>query len=171
MTTTPTIWKAEFYPNFAAPAGLQTVPQTIGLANGNILVVWEDDTQGPSPGIDVMGRIFTPEGHPASAPFQVNTASVDSDETGPKIVALPDGGFVMAYGWSWSEALGGFIVVERFDSAGASLFSDIITDPRSSLMQWEVTADDVGNYTIVFERTDDPTNPSKPVLKKNIYGF
>ena len=39
MTTTPTIWKPAFLPNFAAPAGNQSLPQTIGLANGNILVV------------------------------------------------------------------------------------------------------------------------------------
>jgi hypothetical protein len=98
-----------------------------------------------------MGRIFTPEGHPLSAPFQVNSAVVASDETGPKIVALPDGGFVMAYG-SYFEATGGFIAVQRYDGNGESLFSDLILDDRGSLTGWEVTADPAGNYTVAFER-------------------
>ena len=131
MTTTPTIWKAEFFPNFANPAGNQGVPQTIGLANGDILVVWEDDTNGPSPGVDIFGRLFTPEGGPASAGFQVNRTITSSDETGPKLVALPDGGFVMAYGSF--DASGGFITVERYDSNLQSVSSRLITDPRSSL--------------------------------------
>ena len=115
LTTTPTIWKPSFTVNAGATDGSQTVPQTIGLKNGNILVVWEDDTHGPSPGLDVMGRIFDPEGNRVGDPFQVNAGITEGPETGPKIVALPDGGFVMAYG-GYSVADGGFIVVQRFNS-------------------------------------------------------
>jgi len=95
MTTTPTIWKQGFTANVGATSGNQSVPQTIGLRNGNILVVWEDDTNGPSPSTDVMGQIFDPEGNRVGAPFQVNSAVVAGDETGPEIVALPDGGYVV----------------------------------------------------------------------------
>ncbi|WP_373505735.1 calcium-binding protein [Aestuariivirga sp.] len=151
MTTTPTIWKPTFYPNIAAQAGSQTVPQTIGLANGNILVVWEDDTQGPSAFTDIMGQMFTPEGVAIGGSFQVNSAIVASDETGPKIVALPDGGFAMAYG-CYLEALGGFITVQRFDSNGNSLSSRFILDDLSSLTDWDITTDSAGNYTVVYER-------------------
>src|SRR5687768_14682385 len=98
MTATPTIWKPSFTTNVGSTAGTQASPQSIGLANGNILVVWEDDTNGPDAGIDVMGRIFDPEGEALGGPFQVNKTIYATDETGPKIVALPDGGFVMAYG-------------------------------------------------------------------------
>ena len=152
MTTTPTIWKSTFNPGVTTLSGNQTVPQSIGLANGNILVVWQDDTDPTRPFTDIIGRILSPEGVPIGSTFQVNAAIWGGDETGPKIVALPDGGFVMAYG-GYFEALGGFLVVERFNSAGQSLFSNVITDDLGSLTDfWEITADTTGNYTVVFER-------------------
>ena len=150
MTTTPTIWKSSFSPN-SAPAGSQTVPQIISLANGNILVVWEDDTQGPGAFTDIMGQMLTPEGDAIGSSFQVNSAVTASDETGPKLVALPDGGYVVAYG-SYLDALGGFIAIERFDANGNELSSRFILDSNSSLTDWDISADSVGNYTVVFER-------------------
>ncbi len=132
MTTTPTIWKAPFRPNAASAQGHQSVSQTVGLTNGNFLVVWEDDTQGPGPFIDIMGRLYSAEGRPLGGVFQVNSSVTASDETGPKIVALPDGGYVVTYG-GYFEATGGFINVERFDSAGNSVFNSQILDERSSL--------------------------------------
>ena len=89
MTTTPTIWKPAFVANIGATAGSQTVPRTIGLANGNFLVVWEDNTNGPSPFIDILGRMFTAEGVAIGSPFQVNSAVVASDETAPRRRTLP----------------------------------------------------------------------------------
>src|SRR4051812_11687062 len=111
MTTTPTIWKATFYPNFDGEPGNQSAPQTIALPNDRFLTVWQDDTNGPGAFTDIMGRIFTPDGGPAGAAFQVNSAFTASDETEPKVVALPDGGYVVAYG-SYLDTLGGFIGVE-----------------------------------------------------------
>ena len=151
MTTTPTIWKSAFNPGVTSTIGNQTVPQSIGLANGYILVVWQDDTDPTRPFTDIIGQILSPEGVATGPAFQVNAAIWGGDETGPKIVALPDGGFVMAYG-GYFEALGGFITVERFNSAGQSLFSNLITDTLSSLTDWEITADSAGNYTVVYER-------------------
>ena len=152
MTTTPTIWKSTFIANSVATAGNQSVPQSIGLANGNILVVWEDDTQGPSPFTDIMGQMFDAEGNVIGAAFQVNSLVTASDETGPKIVALPDGGFVMAYG-SYSDADGGFITVQRFDSNGQAVSERFILDALSTLTDWDITADSLGNYTVTFERS------------------
>ncbi len=170
MTTTPTIWKSAFSPNIGAQAGRQIVPQNIALANGNFLVVWEDDTQGPSPFTDIMGQMFSPEGVAIGGPIQVNTAIVASDETGPKIVALPDGGFVMAYG-SYFEALGGFITVQRFDSLGNSVSSKFILDDYSTLTDWDITADSLGNYTVTFERSVPTAIPNAVILQQDIHSI
>jgi hypothetical protein len=102
------------------------MPRTIGLANGNFLTVWEDNTNGPVPFIDIMGQMFSAEGVALGSPFQVNSAITGSDETGPKIVAMPDGGYVIAHG-SYLEAIGGPIGVERFDANGFSVSSWFIT--------------------------------------------
>jgi Ca2+-binding RTX toxin-like protein len=152
MITSPTIWKSSFSANVNASSGKQSVPQAIGLANGNFLVVWEDATNGPGAFIDVMGQMFDPVGKAIDGAFQVNSAYTLSDETEPKIVALPDGGFVVAYG-SYLESIGGFIGIERFGANGLSVASNFITDPRSSLTKWEIAADSTGNYTVAFERS------------------
>jgi hypothetical protein len=156
MTTTPTIWKAKFSVNLGSTTGEQMVPQSIGLANGNILIVWEDDTGGSSPGRDIMGRIFDPLGNPiGTGPFQINYTFTNSDEVAPQIVALPDGGFVAAYG-SFNDGVGGdFIAVERFGSNGAETAYNLITDQNGGLnnfYQAKVTADNNGNYIVAFER-------------------
>jgi Ca2+-binding RTX toxin-like protein len=153
----PTLWKKIEPVNAGATAGSQTVPQTIALANGNILVVWEDTFQGGNefPGIDVVGSLFDPEGTPLRTAFQVNLTSTDGNETGPQIVALPDGGFVMAYG-GYNPAEGGFIAVDRYNSSLQPVSSRHIVDPLyppiGSLTEWEITADSLGNYTVVYER-------------------
>jgi Ca2+-binding RTX toxin-like protein len=151
MTTTPTVWKAPFIAYGSALSGSQSRSQTIGLANGNMLVFWEDNIQGPSPFIDVMAQLLDAQGNAIGGIFQANTAIVGSDETEPKAVALPDGGYVLAYG-SYLEAIGGFITVQRFDAAGNSVRTSFIQDPLSSLTKWQVTADSVGNYTVAYER-------------------
>ncbi len=151
MTTTPTIWKAKFPANVGT-FGTQQAPQTIGLTNGNILVVWEDTTGGTSPGSDIMGQMFDAAGNQAGVAFQVNSTVVNVDETEPKIAALPDGGFVVAYG-SYNDAIGGFIVVDRINSTGGSASSRFITDNNNNtLTKWEITVDAAGNYIVAFER-------------------
>ena len=151
MTTTPTIWKSAFTANSAALAGSQTVPQSIGLANGNFLVVWQDDTDATRPFIDIGGQMYDAVGTPIGGTFQVNQSIWGSDETGPKLAAMADGGFVMAYG-GYFEALGGIVTVERFNSLGQSQYYNVITDPISSLTDWDISADSSGNYTLALER-------------------
>ena len=72
MTTTPVKWKDSFVVNAGFTSGGQTVPQTIGLKNGNILVVWEEDngnTNGPSAGVDVIARFWTRKATRSPCPF------------------------------------------------------------------------------------------------------
>ena len=175
MTTTPTIWKAQFTANFGSMAGTQITPNVIGLANGNFLVVWEDRAGGPSPFIDMMGQIFGPNGDTVGQAFHVNSAVVDGDETGSKIVALPDGGYVVAYG-AYDAENGGYIVVERFNSSGISVSNRWITDPRSSLTDWEITADNNGNYIVLFERLNEyvrygPLGGEERYLSRDVQGI
>src|SRR6185312_6978922 len=96
MTTTPTIWKAKFTVN-QYQNGDEFDPQSIGLSNGNILVVWDDAHVGGGAGRDIVGQMFHANGTQLGAPFQVNYTFENDNETDPKIVALPDGGFVVVY--------------------------------------------------------------------------
>src|SRR4051812_570890 len=128
MTTTPTIWRAHFTAN-TATAGFQSNPYTIGLSNGNILVVWTDDTSGTSAGNDGFGQIFGPEGNPVGAAFQVNSSFFVDGEFLGSIAPQTDGGFVIAYVDENSTAgtADDAIRVERYDDAGNSTFFTSIT--------------------------------------------
>jgi hypothetical protein len=156
MTTTPTIWKTKFNPNFQSGAGIQNKPQSIGLANGNILTIWEDETGGPSPGWDIMGQMFSPLGVNSGPVFQINYGIVNQDETAPQIAALPDGGFVVVYA-SYDFSLGNYILVQRFNSSGAEVSNGrhFITGNEVGLGTWDVAVDNNGNYLVAFERNND----------------
>jgi Ca2+-binding RTX toxin-like protein len=99
MTTTPTIWKAEFTVNAGLTTGGQFEPVTIGLADGRFLTIWLDDTNNvdAAPLADIVGRIFDAEGNPVGAAVQFNRGSYMNQELDPAIAALPDGGFVVVY--------------------------------------------------------------------------
>jgi Ca2+-binding RTX toxin-like protein len=154
MTTTPTIWRPAFLANSGFTSGNQTQSQAIGLANGNLLVVWSNDTQDAN-GVDVFGRYFSPTGEALAAPFQVNGAVALADEIKPQLVALPGIGFVMAYTTQYGNPVREpetRLVVERFDYAGGSISSSEVTSSAGGLTDWQLVVNSAGDYTIVYQR-------------------
>jgi Ca2+-binding RTX toxin-like protein len=118
MTTTPTIWKAEFTVNAGNTAGTQSDPVTIGLADGRFLTAWVDDTNNVDDrdGTDIIGQIYGVDGSPIGNPFRLNFTFNSDIEGDPTLAALPDGGFVVVY-----EDLGSDNYVStRFDRYDAS---------------------------------------------------
>jgi hypothetical protein len=121
MTTTPTVWKAEFTANSGNTTGAQFSPVTIGLADDRILTIWVDNTNNVDndPGTDVIGQIFDAEGNPVGSAFQLNFANFLDSESDPAIAALPDGGFVIVYEDNGTGAGGDAdIRFERFNASG-----------------------------------------------------
>ncbi len=152
MTTTPTIWKAPFFPN-PDPIGTQRDVQIVGTSLGYILTLWADNAQGLSADYDIVGVSQQAEGISGSGPVQLNQISQVRAEMQPQAEALPDGGFVLVYGLGQPDQ-GSFIYVERFDSNGnhVSGGQHAILDSENSLANWQVEVDGSGNYTVVFER-------------------
>ena len=84
----------------SAELGTQVSPQIVGLANGNILIAWEERTDGAvatEDGIDIVARIYDPMGAPTSDFFLVNTARSEDNEQDFDIAPTSDGGFVVVY--------------------------------------------------------------------------
>jgi len=138
--------------------GTQYYPQTIGLANGNILVVWTD-TYGPSP-------VSTSPPHLRSVgrtgrervPAQTLLRPVCNEER-PEIADHADGGFVMAFAFTRSA---GLIATasrsKRFDSAGHSVASNFIAAPIPSSAQGnqydlrhKISVNAAGDYVVAFD--------------------
>src|SRR3954451_25243346 len=148
MTTTPTIWRAHFTAN-TATTGVQSNPYTIGLSNGNNLVVWTDDTSGTSAGNDVFGQIFGPEGNPVGAAFQVNSSFFADGEFLGSIAPQTDGGFVIGY-VDDEGAAADAIRLERYDAAGTPSLITSITGGAGAVSDPEITVAPDGTYMITF---------------------
>jgi Ca2+-binding RTX toxin-like protein len=155
MTTTPTIWRSSSTA-YADISGLQGTPHIIGLTNGDYLVVWSDDTKGTGAGTNVSAQRFTAEGIRIGGPIQLNTVSTGDNEVPTSVIALPDGGFVVAY--RDDEGAGADVLrIERYDSAGAQTFSTSITNfgfagsvPGSHAGLGFLAVNAAGDYVITY---------------------
>jgi Ca2+-binding RTX toxin-like protein len=129
MTTTPTIWNAEFTANAGITAGSQLSPVTIGLADNRILTVWSDSGNNidNKPATDIIGQIYDAEGNAAGSAFQLNQDFFSDSEADPAIAALPDGGFVIVFE-DVGAGVGGDAAIrfERYNAAGAQTFGGTI---------------------------------------------
>ena len=114
MPQTPTEWLGRTQVN-SLSTGFQGHQETIGLSNGNILVVFSDDSD-TVPGLsrDIVGVIYDAEGNVVRAEFQANTAFFFDGEEWPSIAATNDGGFIMVY--EDSDASGTSIRAERYNA-------------------------------------------------------
>lgn len=144
MTTTPTLWKT-FSANFDSHLGLQSDPSVTHFADGSFLVAWTDDFKGTSAGTDIFAQRFDAEGNARGSAFQLNTLSTARNQSVPSIAALPDGGFIVAYGADGSVDN---IVIERRDASGRVVFTDTLNDVGGPIGRIAVSAN--GDYAIQF---------------------
>ncbi|HVQ07632.1 MAG TPA: hypothetical protein VMS43_04285 [Allosphingosinicella sp.] len=116
--------------------GSQTNPIVAALASGRFVVTWSDGsvTGGDTSSIAVRGQIFEANGTPVGAEFLINTQTANA-QTGPGIVELAGGGFVVS--WTDSSLIGGDasgsgIKAQIFDAAGAKVGGEILVNTETS---------------------------------------
>ncbi|RYD63815.1 MAG: hypothetical protein EOP58_10735, partial [Sphingomonadales bacterium] len=137
--------------------GSASNPDIAVLSNGRLVITWDRLFDGSQNGI--AARIFEPDGTPAGAQFQVNTAILAS-QIGPKVTALANGGFIV--GWSDpSQGEGGAtgdadqnaVKAQYFDAAGARVGGEILvnTDTAASQTLKAITTLANGNVLLVWE--------------------
>src|SRR6266853_689309 len=80
-------------------------PSLTQLANGNVLVVWEDAVVA-SPGLH--GHLFSPTGAPIGSELTLTSAGSGD----PQVAALAGGGFVVSY------TFGGDVFEGKYNDAG-----------------------------------------------------
>jgi hypothetical protein len=132
MTTTPTLWSAAVQINEtdlgANNNNSQSASKLVAIGGGRFVVVWEDDTSeltGFEPN-DIAGRIVGPTGVPEDDDFVASWTYFDFDQSQADVMALPGGGFAVAYKSADAAGLGDGenITVDIFDSAGNPVSSD-----------------------------------------------
>ncbi|MEM6614883.1 MAG: calcium-binding protein, partial [Cyanobacteria bacterium P01_C01_bin.72] len=122
---TPTEWLDEFQVNTGAAADdFQFSPDIIGLSNGNFLVAWiEADNLAIPESIDIIAKIYDPQGNVVRNAFQLNTTTFDTGGRagGFDIAPTNNGGFILVYEDNNTDLTTESAVRwERFDSIGNS---------------------------------------------------
>ncbi len=157
MTTTPTEWLGDFEVNTGNTTGSQSLPQIIGLSDGNFIVIWVDDTNNvdSNTGTDIIAQIYDPLGSPVGSAFTLNT-NFFSDDEGDPIIQPFDGGFIMVYE---DNTVGGATAIrwDKFDNDGSrtdqgtiaseSAGADTVRDPGLAVFS-------DGSFVATFERID-----------------
>ncbi|MEO1193394.1 MAG: calcium-binding protein [Pseudomonadota bacterium] len=158
MVTTPTLWKDLGQVNtgdVGATGDFQFDPVVTGLANGNFLVAYTDDSNSvdSDTGTDIIGRLYDAEGQALGNSFQLNSFRNIHEESDPEIAALSDGGFVMVYE-DFDTAVD--IIFQKYNANGTSVDTgtvafdpagaDGIADPKVA-----VFSDD--SFVVVYTRS------------------
>ncbi|MEO1786977.1 MAG: VCBS domain-containing protein, partial [Pseudomonadota bacterium] len=153
----------------------QESPNITLLADGRFVVVWagrarlDEDVDGAP---IIAGRIFNPDGTPASAggsEFQISETEFLQTEFGdaetPDVEALPDGGFVVV--WESTENRDAEIKARFYDSSGIPAGDAFVVNESGSGLQTQPSIDvlEDGGVVIVWrseaiDRAEDPDGTS-----------
>jgi hypothetical protein len=126
---TPTASSAEVVVN-TNTSSAQDEPDVVALPDGGFVVVWESQTSGSAgdgSGVGIIGQIYDASGAAVGGEFVVNTETASSQYQ-PKVTALSDGGFLVA----WTSVTSGDagdgdssgIFAQRYDAVGNAVDRD-----------------------------------------------
>ena len=110
--------------------GSQGNPDIAVLENDGFAVVWEYQAGGDA-GTDVHVRVFDPEGTPLGIETLV-PASVLGSQTRSRIVALPDGGFIVLWQQPAEGTYKNDILAQRYLASGEKDGEAFVASPDSS---------------------------------------
>ena len=126
---TPTASSAEVVVN-TNTSSAQDEPDVVALPDGGFVVVWESQTSGSAgdgSGVGIIGQIYDASGAAVGGEFVVNTETASSQYQ-PKVTALSDGGFLVAWTSVTSGAAGdgdsSGIFAQRYDAVGNAVDRD-----------------------------------------------
>ncbi len=163
MTITPSLWAdleqvntGDLGPN----GGDQEDPGVVGLANGNFLVVYDDDSDANDslPGDDILGRLYDALGNPLGSPFALNQLRTGDDEVEPDVAALSDGGFVLVY--EGKDANGTSLIYETYGPEGEHKSSGFVQNDLNDdvLRQVEIDSFQDDSFVASYTRLIDGGN-------------
>jgi Ca2+-binding RTX toxin-like protein len=123
-------------------------PRLTELANGNVLVVWDENNDFESDA-GLKGHIYTQTGAPVGA--ELDLSNFLTDYTEPNVTALSNGNFVITY------EITGSISQRIYDSSGSLVDGADVIVPGIAPHDSQVTALAGGGYVVVWAEGDDGT--------------
>jgi Ca2+-binding RTX toxin-like protein len=158
-----------FAPDFVVnttTAGSQNVPEIIALSDGGFVVTWVHDANADS---SIRAQVFNADATPRGAEIAVNT-KMDGTQSTPAVVALPSGGFVVA----WTDFTGtqSDVRAQVFDANGAKIGGEFVTHVEQAEYQARpalATLAD-GRFVVTFQ-DDSKTygDPSESAIVAQIF--
>lgn len=100
----------------------QAAPSVAALSGGDFVVVWQSGHDGPERGI--YGQRYNINGAAIGGEFHISTGS-SSDQTNADVIALGDGGFLVAWEWSNMDGSDTGIYAQRYAANGAAVGGQI----------------------------------------------
>jgi Ca2+-binding RTX toxin-like protein len=136
----------------STPRNSNYEPKIQGLANGGFVIAWEDET-GDADNGSVQARVYGADGAPVGTAILVNTTT-DGTQSDPRIAALADGGFVIAF---TDGDAGADVRAQAFSEAGARVGTEILVNSTTAGDQGnaQVTALDEGGFVVTWRDAGD----------------
>ncbi|RUQ63973.1 calcium-binding protein [Azospirillum doebereinerae] len=105
----------------------QTTSRIAALNDGGYVIVWHSIGQDGS-GYGVYGQRFDAGGLRVGGEFHISTGMLTYDQGAPKVAALADGGFIVAWEQSEPDNVGSDIYAQRFNASGAAVGGNVMID-------------------------------------------
>ncbi|MET0275015.1 MAG: hypothetical protein ABW360_18665, partial [Phenylobacterium sp.] len=153
-------------------------PRIQGLANGGFVVAWGDASgQGDDPdGFTVQARVYGADGAPVGTAIMVNTSTAGT-QSDPRIVALADGGFVVAFTDGVAGGGGdliGAVRVQAFSEDGARVGTEILVDVATADAQKnaQLTALPDGGFVVTWmDESQAGGDTSGNAIRAQVFGI
>jgi Ca2+-binding RTX toxin-like protein len=154
--------------------GEQSQPDVTQLTNGNFVITWETDQSELSyQNTEIMGRIISSSGSRIGSEFQVNTNTAN-DQSSSKVIALPDGGFIVAW-VSLDLSLDGSdsaLAAQRFDESGNRIGDEFVLNTGSNGSQTDVDIVMLNTmFAAVWESGDTTRDGSLESISSQLFAF
>ena len=145
-------------------SGNQHDPSVTGLAGGNYVVTWEDDSgHGEGSSQDIRAQVYNALGQAVGEEVLVNTTTYD-EQANPKVADLKDGGFVVTWHSERQDGDGNDVYNvygQRYDSAGAAKGDEFLINTNTSGNQYYSSVAKHGDGFAVTWYDTDGSNESQ----------
>ncbi|MCK6375928.1 MAG: hypothetical protein L6Q69_17775, partial [Zoogloea sp.] len=132
--------------------GDQLVPRIAARANGDLVIVWQDNGGNDGSGSGVFGRVYGAATDSLGDVFQVN-AYVSGAQDNPDVAYLVDGGFVVVWQDSGGRDGSSYATfAQRYDASGAAVGGEILVNENvyGGQYQPKVSALATGGFAVAF---------------------
>lgn len=116
---------------FVIDVGFDILPEIAMLKNGDWIVTWSSQGGDDYSGYGVYAQRYSSDGNIVGEKFVVNTR-ITNDQSGSKVTALEDGGWVISWQSYQQDGVGYGVYSQRYAADGSKFESIIETSPTSS---------------------------------------